>query len=333
MTPSSVKLPGSRSSKAGRLPGFVSYQIPNGGAPSDNITLLDPRRYSSSVVRNNRGQNGYHRHHYRRRDSGAEKEYLVLHDHALIDGGTYEDRPDGRTERMHASIHPANLHNGGRPFSVQLGTGGRSRGSSQPDHQGPQETSESRHGLDYAPPPWKGEKYPRSPAPKHRVPDIDEDCIQTLDPSNLYNKPPLHPDDLPKPPPRSRPRSWTSTLFNAFKNGTKNNLTLPPSLHTSASYSYDPTEQSNNNTLDRRQAGPKQVRFLANPSRNIEPGQRFYSLPRFIQPMSERTGRVIERSGRTEQATVKDGAKTKGRSRTPSPFGRLFNSLVRGNHK
>ena len=130
------------------------------------------------------------------------------------------------------------------------------------------------------------------------------------------SKPPL-PGGVPKPPPRSRPRSWTSNLFNAIRNsGMKKDfstMTLQPGMQ------RDPSTLTlaNMRTGELGRSGrQKSVRFLANPSR-IEPAQKFYSLPRFIQqPMAEKA------------ATMSESVKAKARSRTPSPFSRFVKSLL-----
>ena len=326
------KHPGSTrsGSKSSLMPGFVSYQIPNCTAapPSDNIQVYDTKRYSSSVHSLNR-----HHHHHNGSNRQSEDRWEV-------------QQSRGRdVQRMHAGVHPANLYNGGRAFSVQLGASNhlvRLRGS--PGYieaaRGTTvyESIETANTMDYEPPPWRkdteGKRYPRSPGPRRPVPLTDKNG--TID---VYRKPPIPPVDTPKPPPRSRPRSWTSTLFNAFRSGPKAGTlpipsSVPPPLPPHATlpynavlppppdYLYDldlPANSwdapSNTNTLDKRQYGPKQVRFLANPSK-IETNPKFYSLPRFIQPPSEKVKVVA--------------AKQKGRSRTPSPFGRFVKSLVKG---
>jgi hypothetical protein len=95
-------------------------------------------------------------------------------------------------------------------------------------------------------------------------------------------------------------------------------------------------------TLERRGGhSNKQVRFLANPSKQVDSGHpRFYSLPRFILPgvaVGASGSEPRDRSGgrRPSQQTTTGGgdekaAKLKMRSRTPSPFGRFVKSLVRG---
>ena len=325
-------------------PGFVSYQVPNGViAPSDNIHLYDPKKYQSAHVLGRYQHNGSSR--YTRESRRGEYNYSTEQSSILTRHSS--------EFRAHAGVYPSHLHNGGRSLRPCQNNGNYSTGSEQLRHRESMrisgssfiEYNNSELGLnqnDYDPPPWmrisEHKKYPRSPAPKHGVADIDEEIAHSLEPPHL--KPPLPPVDQPKPPPRSRPRSWTSTLFNAFKPNSKSNptMTLPASsasinnqsdhlsyptsyngISTVAPVLYDPLDMlpSNTNTLDRRQQGPKQVRFLANPSKTIETNPKFYSLPRFIQPLSEK-GEIVK--------TVK----IKMRSRTPSPFNRFVKSLVRG---
>jgi len=149
---------------------------------------------------------------------------------------------------------------------------------------------------------------------------------------NGRTKPPLPPgsqassESIPKAPPRSRPRSWTSTIFQAIKNSSSR--TLP-----SSSSHKDPLilqrDQSvltlasgcTTGTIEKRSLRyNKQVRFLANPSKPEAGNQKFYSLPRFIQG-----------SGSEKNASSNSQNKVKlARSRTPSPFGRFVKNLVKG---
>lgn len=350
---SATRQSGSKSgSRSNLIAGFVSYQIPKGvqpPPPSDNIQSYDHKRYSSSVHSLNRHhQNNGSRHgggnSSRRRENGEDR-YEVQQSRGR----------DVQRMHHHAGIHPANLHNGGRAFSVQLGGSNhlvRLRGSPGYIEAGKgitvYEGAECAvHTMNYEPPPWQnepaGKRYPRSPGPRRPVHLADGNG--TID---VYRKPPLPPVDTPKPPPRSRPRSWTSTLFNAFRGGGAKAGTLPnpaslppppaqqPAAHANLphntvlppppDYMLDmdttwPDMPSNTNTLDKRQYGPKQVRFLANPSK-IETNPKFYSLPRFIgQPTTVAATDKLKVVGKTP----------KGRSRTPSPFGRFVKSLVKGN--
>ena len=323
-------------------PGFVSYQVPNGSLiPSDNINLYDPKKYSSAHVLGRNQHNGSSRN-TREYNYSSEQNSILTRDPSI-------------DHRTHAGVYPSHLHNVGRSHRTYQNNGhNMSAVSEQLQHRESLYTSSSNYNdynysqgrlnqNDYEPPPWmrisEPKKYPRSPAPKQRVADIDEETDRPFESHHL--KPPLPPVDQPKPPPRSRPKSWTSTLFNAFKSNNKNtpNLTMPASSVTIVNQSQqvpytssfngsqtvapvlsDPLDflPSYTNTLDRKQQGSKQVRFLANPSKNIETNPKFYSLPRFIQPVVADKGEMVK--------TVK----TKIRSRTPSPFNRFVKSLVRG---
>eukprot|EP00092_Neocalanus_flemingeri_P010099 GFUD01010883.1.p1 GENE.GFUD01010883.1~~GFUD01010883.1.p1 ORF type:complete len:834 (+),score=106.65 GFUD01010883.1:94-2595(+) len=350
-------------------PGFVSYQIPNGAPPSDNISSYDPRRYS------NLGSQGKHhnqtsghsgKHHQGQPRNGSS------HEEEARSGAPLVSQPT-------AGVHPQHLHNGGRPFSVQLGKpvtlrqspqtpsssedrrrhavydtnmSGTTAGVSEPDlkHSIPALVDPSPGA--YRPPPWAeikeetnstfynstptthrftgegGKKYPRSPAiqrawNQENDDNIDQESLRTLSsgsPDGINgNKPPLPPgyDGNPKPPPRSRPRSWTSTLFHAIKNSSRSTSVTLPHSQMQRDQSVTTLGSVNTNTLEKRSFRyNKQVRFLANP-RTSETNQKFYSLPRFIQqPVTEK---------------VPESVKAKARSRTPSPFGRFVKSLVRGN--
>lgn len=333
-------------------PGFVSYQIPNGAPPSDNISSYDPRRYSSQGGRHH-SNNGKH------------------HPKVL----SQEDE-EARVSQPTAGVHPQHLHNGGRPFSLQLVKPVTLRQSPQSpksedrrrdavyDTSNMSEPEQpATHSIPalvepspgaYRPPPWAeikedthtplynstpvtshrsytgegGKKYPRSPAIarawcQDNIEDLDQESLQTLSsdsPDGINgNKPPLPPgyDGNPKPPPRSRPRSWTSTLFNAIKNSSRSTSVTLPHSQMHRDHSVTTLGSINTNTIEKRSFRyNKQVRFLANPSKHPDSAQKFYSLPRFIQPVSEK---------------VPESVKAKARSRTPSPFGRFVKSLVRGN--
>jgi hypothetical protein len=175
-----------------------------------------------------------------------------------------------------------------------------------------------------------GKQYPRSPAITPHLwaepEDLGDEEVASLrtvsssSPDYAANgsKPPL-PLGVPKPPPRSRPRSWTSTLFHAIKNGgaKASTMTLQPELVREPSSLTLASMRTGDLGRTGRQ---KSVRFLANPSKPVlEPTQKFYSLPRFIQ-------QPIVGSG-------SDCVKAKPRSRTPSPFSRFVKSLVKGKHK
>jgi len=349
-------------------PGFVSYQIPNGAPPSDNISSYDPRRYSSlgSQGRHHNQTSGHNGKHHQGQAKGGSQEEEARSGAPLVSQPT-------------AGVHPQHLHNGGRPFNVQLGkpvtlrqspqtpksSEDRRRhavydtnmsettaGESEPDleHSIPALVDPSPGA--YRPPPWAeikedtnqplynstplsthrftgegGKKYPRSPAIQRawcqENDDIDQESLRTLSsgsPDGVNgNKPPLPPgyDGNPKPPPRSRPRSWTSTLFNAIKNSSRSTSVTLPHSQMHRDQSVTTLASVNTNTLEKRSFRyNKQVRFLANPSKHPDSAQKFYSLPRFIQPVTEK---------------VPESVKAKARSRTPSPFGRFVKSLVRGN--
>jgi hypothetical protein len=323
-------------------PGFVSYQIPNGvlpqpPPPSDNINMYDARRFmsvgslmsgrhvvSSSAAQKQQYNGGYYPR-YSRQSSGG----------AATDGRSCITAREPPTT---AGVYPAHLHNGGRSFG---NNNGAAEAAEREKSYWSMQRGRPRQPDVYQPPPWAGERlidaplmrdrdtavhddadsppsrrYPRSPMPAVRSSDLalvdDPRC-----------RPPL-PGAIPRPPPRSRPRSWTSTLFNAMRNGTAslskkngNNAssTLPPQAQGEREAEYyeeymlepDPYygSQYNNSsstpgsvgvmaggTLDKR-GSSKQVRFLANPSKPPPEAAhpRFYSLPRFILPMGGGEGR------------------------------------------
>ena len=103
-------------------------------------------------------------------------------------------------------------------------------------------------------------------------------------------------NQVPKPPPRSRPKSWTSTLFNAMRNN-----------HRSVTFQCVDEEEN-------RMAGSSsstEVIVASDPTMPLAAassadGQKFYSLPRQQPPLAST------------------------RSRTPSPFRSMIKGLVKG---
>jgi len=114
----------------------------------------------------------------------------------------------------------------------------------------------------------------------------------------------------PRPPPRTRPKSWTSSLFNAMRNN-----------HSSVTFQCVVEEQagtgsaSNVAALQPDQPRPKDASELAMPltAASASDGQKFYSLPR---------------PGNDPGQNKVSAAKT--RSRTPSPFRTIIKGLVKG---
>jgi len=314
-------------------PGFVSYQIPNGCLPAPTPPVMPtslppslPPPPSDNIVYESRCYNNS----------------------SLKAGGR------GRSDPPTAGVHPHHLHNGGRPHTAGPAPRGSPR-KSGPEESGNGKAVIQTGGEEvpspgvYRPPPWAGgevqeavfsrytgegtKQYPRSPASTHLWKKTFEDDDETEEVESMRTlssgspdysvangsngtKPPL-PGGLPKPPPRSRPRSWTSTLFHAIKNsGSKHSNTgsLQPGMQRDPSCCTLASMRTGDLGRSGRQ---KSVRFLANPSKaNLEPTQRFYSLPRF--------------SERRDSAFQELKAKAKARSRTPSPFSRFVKSLVKG---
>ena len=109
---------------------------------------------------------------------------------------------------------------------------------------------------------------------------------------------------VPKPPPRSRPKSWTSTLFNAMRNN-----------HRSVTFQCVDEEENNLriSTANMVLQGSSEVIVASDPTMPLAAassadGQKFYSLPR-----------------PPNQAKL-----ASGRSRTPSPFRSMIKGLVKG---
>ena len=122
----------------------------------------------------------------------------------------------------------------------------------------------------------------------------------------------------PRPPPRTRPKSWTSSLFNAMRNN-----------HSSVTFQCVVEEQGvvgngsgsaplpGEKPSDHR---PKDASELAMPltAASASDGQKFYSLPRFQNGAS------------TNDLSQNKIPATKTRSRTPSPFRTIIKGLVKG---
>jgi len=324
-------------------PGFVSYQIPNGvlpqPPPSDNINMYDARRFMSvgslmsgrhivSSAAQKQQHNGGYYPRYSRQSSGG----------AATDGG--RTCITAREPPTTASVYPAHLHNGGRSHGSN-NNGAAAEAAEREKNYWNMQRGRPRQPDVYQPPPWAGERLIDAPPMREREATAHDDADSP--PSRRYPRSPMPggrsdfaladdprcrpplPGAIPRPPPRSRPRSWTSTLFNAMRNGTAslskkngNNAssTLPPQAQGEREAEYyeefmlepDPYygSQYNNSsstpgsvgvmtggTLDKRGGSSKQVRFLANPSKPPPDAAhpRFYSLPRFILPMGGGEGR------------------------------------------
>ena len=314
-------------------PGFVSYQIPNGAPPviqqpSDNITGYDPRsKYSASAASlggrsQSRSRSEGHRSH--------------------------------QSQAPTAGVHPNHLHNGGRPYKSSVK---QSPGLVQPppqytggdgDHSVMKTvTTHSPPGYAPPPPPWSdsgqedsalhiynatprsshkfsgegGKKYRKSPVPVLKSPVwVQEPDDFTTENESPYGRPPLPPcDSDPKPPPRSRPKSWTSTIFNAFRNGGTRTQTMTPMTQEMRARQDSTVTLSSVNTSTMNKK--KGVRFLANPKKSLYAGQKFYSLPHFSKPVPAPP--APEKMPEPEKVVTK--------SRSSSPFGRFVKSFVKGN--
>ena len=137
--------------------------------------------------------------------------------------------------------------------------------------------------------------------------------------ASAKSKPPLPNDQVPKPPkppPRSRPKSWTSTLFNAMRNNHR-------------SVTFQCVEEENQQrflaastasaTSEAAIIKSSEVIIATDPTMPLAAassteGQKFYSLPR---PPASGSGLHQGKLGPT-------------RSRTPSPFRSMIKGLVKG---
>ena len=208
---------------------------------------------------------------------------------------------------------------------------------------------ESFDPAGYEPPPWsrgrEPKRYPRSPMPDKKL-ETEEENIP-----------------IPQPPPRSRPKSWTSTFFNAFRsngnisktpnsNGHNNNgkavidQTIPPprvqprlpdlydrQLHMSESTATLPPMPTVNSFNMLEMTDPDSV---YTERKNYGGKQvRFLANPVKAEP-SQRfysLPRFIlpypKQEKPTKNKAVANG-KQKQRGRSPSPFNRFVKSLVKG---
>ena len=331
-------------------PGFVSYQIPNGAppvvAPSDNIASYDPRsKYSASAA-----SLGGRSHSRSRSEGQGGHGGQGRRGSQPPTAGVYTASLRGQHQPPTAGVHPTHLHNGGRPYKSSV------RQSPVVVSLPPPPTADSAPsppGYAPPPPPWSdsgqedsslhiynatprtshkytgegGKKYRKSPIPVLKSPVWVQEVDDLETSPDCYGRPPLHPcdsDNNPKPPPRSRPKSWTSTIFNAFRNSGSQGRTqtmTPLSRETRDRENSTATLSSiNTSTMDKKSYRfTKQVRFLANPSKCLYAGQKFYSLPHFSQKPASAPEKIPEPE------------KAKTRSRSPSPFGRFVKSLVKGN--
>lgn len=130
--------------------------------------------------------------------------------------------------------------------------------------------------------------------------------IKEVTPDNTKGaKPPLPmpgENQVPKPPPRSRPKSWTSTLFNAMRNN-----------HRSVTFQCVDEERNTMTSSSCSVASSSEVIVASDPTMPLAAassfdGQKFYSLPRASNSCNKLTSR----------------------SRTPSPFRSMIKGLMKG---
>ena len=208
-----------------------------------------------------------------------------------------------------AGVHPQHLHNGGRSYKSAVKSSER--------YVPPWPSSSPRTR-------WTGEggkKYRKSPVPGPRS-DYSAEEEATPPPPPLPLPSACQTNGEPKPPPRLRPKSWTSTLFSAFRLKQDKASAGSQTVHLKREVST--VTLSSLSTQDKkgfRSSFNKQVRSLATPAKPLDSNQKFYSLPHFARPLP-----AVPLPEEVIPET--DGVKT--RSRSPSPFGRLVKSLVRG---
>ena len=218
---------------------------------------------------------GHQYHHHQHQNGGQSSRYTRQNSGGGGSGrcgaeAVYITAREPMPPLLTAGIYPSHLHNGGRPHSSSnySNNGASNHWPSPPSLvtedtiQGGgywgQENSRQPPPDFYQPPPWAGDRlvesassfdtpvassaprrYPRSPLPGRQpatrsLQHATKNLSLSEDPRR---RPPLPgaAQGVPRPPPRSRPRSWTSTLFNAMRNGTSlskknggnNSTTLP----------------------------------------------------------------------------------------------------------
>ena len=120
----------------------------------------------------------------------------------------------------------------------------------------------------------------------------------------------------PRPPPRTRPKSWTSSLFNAMRNN-HSSVTFQCVVEEQGAVGSGSAPLPGEKQSDHR---PKDASELAMPltAASASDGQKFYSLPRFQNGVSAND------PSQSKMATAKT------RSRTPSPFRTIIKGLVKG---
>lgn len=161
--------------------------------------------------------------------------------------------------------------------------------------------------INYEDPPSRS-----SPAPQGTNGGSAKNSKPPLPPALADGMCPAASSGGPRPPPRTRPKSWTSSLFNAMRNN-HSSVTFQCVVEeqagtgsaTNVAVSGDKTDQHRH----------KDASELAMPltAASASDGQKFYSLPR---PGND--------SGQNKAASAKT------RSRTPSPFRTIIKGLVKG---
>lgn len=135
-------------------------------------------------------------------------------------------------------------------------------------------------------------------------------------PARPISKPPrppsqIYPSSSPRAPPRSRPKSWTSSLFNVMHG----NQPIHPSCQCL------PEEKPDSNIVrPEKKSKAKKACDMAMPvtAASAGDGQKFYSLPRNQPASNDSAGNLLKQ------------AFDRARTRTPSPFRSMIKGLVKG---